>query len=131
MALPLRRRRASEAAAAPNSTSIGGAGTGVPLVVAPLVVAPLVVEVEVLVEVLVEVGPELVVLLVIPLELDVLVEVDELVLNEAPLSQIKKAAEKTGFVPMIEDAVTKVLEGKTSLEDVFIQFMAGSKDNMA
>ncbi len=43
-------------------------------------------------------------------------EVDELVLNEAPLSQIKKAAEKTGFVPMIEDAVTKVLEGKTSLE---------------
>jgi type II secretory ATPase GspE/PulE/Tfp pilus assembly ATPase PilB-like protein len=43
-------------------------------------------------------------------------EVDELVLNEAPLSQIKKAAEKGGFVPMIEDAVTKVLEGRTSLE---------------
>jgi type II secretory ATPase GspE/PulE/Tfp pilus assembly ATPase PilB-like protein len=43
-------------------------------------------------------------------------EVDELVLNEAPLSQIKKAALKVGFVPMIEDAVTKVLEGRTSLE---------------
>jgi len=43
-------------------------------------------------------------------------EVDELVLNDAPLSQIKKAAEKSGFVPMVEDAVTKVLEGRTSLE---------------
>ncbi len=43
-------------------------------------------------------------------------EVDELVLNEAPLSQIKKAALKCGFVPMVEDAVTKVLEGRTSLE---------------
>jgi len=43
-------------------------------------------------------------------------EVDELVLNEAPLSQIKKAAEKAGFVPVVEDAVTKVLEGRTSLE---------------
>jgi type II secretory ATPase GspE/PulE/Tfp pilus assembly ATPase PilB-like protein len=43
-------------------------------------------------------------------------EVDELVLNEAPLSQVKKAAEKGGFVPMIEDAVTKVLEGRTSLD---------------
>lgn len=43
-------------------------------------------------------------------------EIDELVLNEAPLSQIKKAAEKGGFVPMLEDAVTKVLEGKTSLD---------------
>ncbi len=42
-------------------------------------------------------------------------EVDELVLNEAPLSQVKKAAEKSGFVPMIQDAVTKVLEGHTSL----------------
>jgi type II secretory ATPase GspE/PulE/Tfp pilus assembly ATPase PilB-like protein len=43
-------------------------------------------------------------------------QVDELVLADAPLSQIKKAAEKSGFVPMIEDAVTKVLEGRTSLE---------------
>ncbi len=42
--------------------------------------------------------------------------VDELVLEDAPLSQIKKAAEKAGFVPMIEDAVTKVLQGTTSLE---------------
>jgi type II secretory ATPase GspE/PulE/Tfp pilus assembly ATPase PilB-like protein len=38
------------------------------------------------------------------------------VLQEAPLSQIKKAAERGGFVPMVEDAVTKVLEGRTSLE---------------
>ncbi len=43
-------------------------------------------------------------------------EVDELVLQDAPLSQIKKAAEKVGFVPMIEDAVAKVLEGKTSID---------------
>jgi len=42
-------------------------------------------------------------------------EVDELVLNEAPLSQVKKAAEKSGFVPMVEDAVTKVLEHQTSI----------------
>ena len=42
-------------------------------------------------------------------------EVDELVLNEAPLSQVKKAAEKAGFVPMVEDAATKVLEHSTSI----------------
>jgi general secretion pathway protein E/type IV pilus assembly protein PilB len=42
-------------------------------------------------------------------------EVDELVLNEAPLSQVKKAAEKGGFVPMVTDAVTKILEGQTSI----------------
>jgi type II secretory ATPase GspE/PulE/Tfp pilus assembly ATPase PilB-like protein len=43
-------------------------------------------------------------------------EVDELILNEAPLSQIKKAAEGAGFHPMINDATLKVLAGVTSLE---------------
>ena len=42
-------------------------------------------------------------------------EVDELVLNEAPLSQVKKAAEKAGFHPMIDDATIKVLNGVTSM----------------
>jgi len=43
-------------------------------------------------------------------------EVDSLVLTDAPLPQIKKAARGAGFVPMLEDATTKVLEGKTSLK---------------
>lgn len=43
-------------------------------------------------------------------------EVDELVLKEAPLSQIKNKAKEVGFVPMLEDATTKVLEGITSLD---------------
>jgi general secretion pathway protein E/type IV pilus assembly protein PilB len=42
-------------------------------------------------------------------------EVDEMVLNEAPLSQIKKVAEHGGFKPMVEDATIKILEGITSL----------------
>jgi type II secretory ATPase GspE/PulE/Tfp pilus assembly ATPase PilB-like protein len=42
-------------------------------------------------------------------------EVDELILNEAPLPQVKKAAEKIGFKPMIHDACFKVLAGQTSL----------------
>ena len=42
-------------------------------------------------------------------------EVDILVLEEAPLIQVKEAAAKIGFVPMIQDAITKVLEGKTSM----------------
>ena len=57
-----RRRPATLAAAAPNSSSIGGAGTSVPL------------EVEVLVEVLVSV----------PLEVEVLVD-DEVELDEVTL----------------------------------------------
>ncbi len=42
--------------------------------------------------------------------------VDELVLQEAPLSQVKTAAKEAGFVPMVFDATTKVLEGQTSLD---------------
>jgi general secretion pathway protein E/type IV pilus assembly protein PilB len=42
-------------------------------------------------------------------------EVDVMVLEEAPLTQIKEAAKKAGFVPMVEDAITKVIEGKVSL----------------
>jgi len=42
-------------------------------------------------------------------------EVDALVLEEAPLPQIKKAAESGGFVPMVQDAITKILEGRTSM----------------
>ena len=42
-------------------------------------------------------------------------EVDTLVLEEAPLIQVKESAKKVGFVPMVEDAVTKILEGKTSM----------------
>ena len=42
-------------------------------------------------------------------------EVDSLVLDEAPLPKIKEAAKKIGFVPMIDDAITKVLEGKVSI----------------
>jgi len=41
--------------------------------------------------------------------------VDSLVIKEAPLPDIVKAAHSAGFVPMLEDAVTKVLEGRTSL----------------
>lgn len=43
-------------------------------------------------------------------------DVDALVIEDAPLPQIKKAARGAGFVPMVEDATTKVLEGKTSLK---------------
>jgi len=43
-------------------------------------------------------------------------EVDALVIKEAPLTEIKRAARGAGFVPMLEDATTKVLEGKTSLK---------------
>ena len=43
-------------------------------------------------------------------------EVDALVIQDAPLPEIKKAARGAGFVPMLEDATTKVLEGKTSLK---------------
>jgi general secretion pathway protein E/type IV pilus assembly protein PilB len=43
-------------------------------------------------------------------------EVDALVIEDAPLPAIKKAARSAGFVPMVEDATTKVLEGKTSLK---------------
>jgi type II secretory ATPase GspE/PulE/Tfp pilus assembly ATPase PilB-like protein len=42
-------------------------------------------------------------------------EVDDLVIEDAPLGQIKKAAEKAGFIPMIGDASTKVIAGVTSL----------------
>lgn len=42
--------------------------------------------------------------------------VDELVLQEAPLSQVKEAAKVAGFMPIVEDATIKVLEGLTSLE---------------
>ena len=41
--------------------------------------------------------------------------VDELVLKEAPLSQIKAAAKDAGFVPIVEDATAKVLAGVTSI----------------
>ncbi|MEQ9446694.1 MAG: secretion system protein E, partial [Rhodospirillaceae bacterium] len=41
--------------------------------------------------------------------------VDELVLKEAPLSQIKAAAKEAGFVPIVDDATTKVLAGVTSI----------------
>jgi general secretion pathway protein E/type IV pilus assembly protein PilB len=42
-------------------------------------------------------------------------EVDALVLGEAPLPEIKKAAASNGYIPMVDDAVTKVLEGRTSI----------------
>jgi type II secretory ATPase GspE/PulE/Tfp pilus assembly ATPase PilB-like protein len=42
-------------------------------------------------------------------------EVDALVLDEAPLTEVKKAAAKVGFKPMVEDAITKILEGRTSI----------------
>ncbi len=42
-------------------------------------------------------------------------DVDELILAEAPLSQIKQAAKGAGYVPIVEDATTKVLEGLTSV----------------
>ena len=42
-------------------------------------------------------------------------EVDELVIQDAPLTQVKKAAEKIGFIPLVSDASTKILEGQTSL----------------
>jgi type II secretory ATPase GspE/PulE/Tfp pilus assembly ATPase PilB-like protein len=43
-------------------------------------------------------------------------EVDDLILADASLGTIKKAAEKAGFVPMIGDASNKVLMGVTSLD---------------
>lgn len=43
-------------------------------------------------------------------------EVDALVIKDAPLPDIKKAARGAGFIPMLEDATTKVLEGRTSLK---------------
>jgi len=43
-------------------------------------------------------------------------DVDALVIKDAPLPEIKKAARGAGFVPMVDDATTKVLEGKTSLK---------------
>jgi type II secretory ATPase GspE/PulE/Tfp pilus assembly ATPase PilB-like protein len=43
-------------------------------------------------------------------------EVDALVIQDAPLPDIKKAARNGGYVPMVDDATTKVLEGKTSLK---------------
>jgi general secretion pathway protein E/type IV pilus assembly protein PilB len=42
-------------------------------------------------------------------------DVDNLVLDEAPLTKIKEVAKKGGFVPMVEDAITKILEGKTTI----------------
>ncbi len=42
-------------------------------------------------------------------------DVDLLVLEEAPLTKIKEVAKKGGFVPMVEDAITKILEGKTTI----------------
>ncbi|MBL8642493.1 MAG: type II/IV secretion system protein [Rhodospirillaceae bacterium] len=43
-------------------------------------------------------------------------EVDELIVQDASLVAVKKAAEKAGFIPMIGDASTKVLNGVTSLD---------------
>ncbi|MCC6914378.1 MAG: type II/IV secretion system protein [Rhodospirillaceae bacterium] len=43
-------------------------------------------------------------------------EVDALVIEDAPLPAIKKAARGAGFVPMVDDATAKVLEGRTSLK---------------
>lgn len=42
-------------------------------------------------------------------------EVDGLVLDEAPLPEIKKAARGAGYVPMVDDAIAKILEGRTSI----------------
>ena len=42
--------------------------------------------------------------------------VDELVLQEAPLSQVKAAAVEAGFVPVVDDATAKILEGVTSVD---------------
>ena len=42
-----------------------------------------------------------------------------------------KAALEQALQPYRERPGITVAEGQTSLEDVFIQFMAGSKDNMA
>jgi general secretion pathway protein E/type IV pilus assembly protein PilB len=43
-------------------------------------------------------------------------EVDALIIQDAPLTEVKQAARKSGFVPMLDDATTKVLEGKTSIK---------------
>ena len=42
-------------------------------------------------------------------------EVDELILKGAPITQIKREAKEHGFVPMVDDAVDKVLKGVTSV----------------
>ncbi|MEQ9448703.1 MAG: ATPase, T2SS/T4P/T4SS family, partial [Rhodospirillaceae bacterium] len=41
--------------------------------------------------------------------------VDEMVMADAPLSQIRERAKEGGFVPIVDDATSKVLQGVTSM----------------
>ena len=45
-------------------------------------------------------------------------EVSELVLNAEPSFKIKEKARKNGMMTMLEDGLQKVLDGKTSLNEL-------------
>jgi general secretion pathway protein E/type IV pilus assembly protein PilB len=44
--------------------------------------------------------------------------VDEMIIRDEPLTHIKREAANNGFVPMVEDGVRKVLEGKISVQSL-------------
>jgi len=45
-------------------------------------------------------------------------ELDELVARHATTREIRNAALSTGFRPLVEDGVRRVLDGSTSLDEV-------------
>jgi len=45
-------------------------------------------------------------------------ELDELVANDAPLHEIRRAAFDHGYHPLAEDGIKRVLNGVTSLAEV-------------
>ena len=50
--------------------------------------------------------------------LEITEEIRNLILTEAPESQIKKAALSSGMLPIKDVAMRKVLQGETTLEEV-------------
>ncbi len=45
-------------------------------------------------------------------------EIDELIAHKATIKELKDATDKSGFRPMVEDGVRRVLAGQTTLEEV-------------
>ena len=45
-------------------------------------------------------------------------EMDELIARRATGRELREAARKTGFRTLAEDAVSRVLEGQTSLDEI-------------
>lgn len=45
-------------------------------------------------------------------------EIKDLIISDANIGEIKAEAYRTGYRPLIVDAFNKVLEGKTTIEEV-------------